>query len=102
MSESHSVHLPSFNELPSYKNFTGCAWKVWEGHGYLGTVSMLTPEVVARAAREEIQSVEPFSTTGMGTYTINRSGKSISLNWCVTANVLVVQYQSEVTPIQAD
>ncbi|KZT37235.1 hypothetical protein SISSUDRAFT_1048781 [Sistotremastrum suecicum HHB10207 ss-3] len=56
--------LPDFDELPPFKNFTGCAWGVWGDETHLGSVSMLTPEVVARAAKEEI-----------------RTGKSVALNW---------------------
>ena len=47
--------LPSFDELPKYKNFTGCAWEVWGPDDQLGTVNLLTPEIVARVAKEEIR-----------------------------------------------
>lgn len=56
--------LPTFDELPKFKNFAGCAWGVWGDKDELGTVNLLTDEVVARSAKEEI-----------------RSGKSVSLNW---------------------
>ena len=45
-------NLPSFKELPSYNNFPGCAWGVWGEGDELGTVNLLTPEVVNEAAKE--------------------------------------------------
>ncbi|KAG1731201.1 uncharacterized protein EDB91DRAFT_1252264 [Suillus paluster] len=56
--------LPSFDELPSFHDFKGCAWDVWGKDDELGTINLLTPEVVARAAQEEI-----------------RLGRTVSLNW---------------------
>ncbi|TFK35464.1 hypothetical protein BDQ12DRAFT_759712 [Crucibulum laeve] len=56
--------LPTFDELPNFKNFPGCAWDVWGADDQLGTVNLLTDEVVQRAAQEEI-----------------RTGKAVSLNW---------------------
>lgn len=56
--------LPTFDELPAYKNFSGCAWAVWGPDDQLGTVNLLTEDVVKKAAEEEI-----------------KLGKSISLNW---------------------
>ncbi|KAJ8595833.1 hypothetical protein M405DRAFT_782599 [Rhizopogon salebrosus TDB-379] len=56
--------LPTFDELPSFHNFKGCAWEVWGKDDELGTINLLTPEVVARAAKEEI-----------------RLGRTVSLNW---------------------
>ncbi|KAF9445766.1 hypothetical protein P691DRAFT_251987 [Macrolepiota fuliginosa MF-IS2] len=56
--------LPTFDELPHFKNFSGCAWGVWGPDDELGTVNLLTDEVVARTAAEEI-----------------RTGKRVSLNW---------------------
>ena len=44
--------LPTFDELPAYKNFDGCAWEVWGKDDQLGTVNLLTPEVVKEAAQE--------------------------------------------------
>lgn len=58
--------LPSFDELPKYKNFTGCAWGIWGEKDELGTVNLLTDEVVKRTAGEEI-----------------RSGRRVGLNWFV-------------------
>jgi hypothetical protein len=49
--------LPTFDELPSFHNFKGCAWEVWGKDDELGTINLLTPEVVARAAKEEIRCV---------------------------------------------
>ena len=52
-----SKTIPTFDELPNFKNLTGCAWDVWGKDDQLGTVGMLTPEVVQRAAKEEIRLV---------------------------------------------
>lgn len=49
--------LPTFDELPAFKNFPGCAWQVWGEDDQLGTVNLLTDEVVQRAAQEEIKYV---------------------------------------------
>jgi hypothetical protein len=52
---STETPLPSFDELPWFKNFPGCAWGVWGPEDQLGTVNLLTEEVVQRAAAEEIR-----------------------------------------------
>ncbi|CAL1708206.1 unnamed protein product [Somion occarium] len=57
--------LPSFDELPKFQNFPGCAWNVWGKDDQLGTVNLLTDEVVKKAT-EEI-----------------KLGKTICLNWPV-------------------
>ncbi|TBU41908.1 putative cyclase-domain-containing protein [Dichomitus squalens] len=57
--------LPAFDELPTFKEFTGCAWEVWGKDDQLGTVNLLTPEVVKEASKEI------------------KTGKSIALNWPV-------------------
>ena len=44
--------LPTFDELPEWRNFKGCAWEVWGKGDQLGTVNLLTPEVVQEAAKE--------------------------------------------------
>ena len=49
--------LPTFDELPAYKNFSGCAWAVWGPDDQLGTVNLLTEDVVKKAAEEEIKYV---------------------------------------------
>jgi hypothetical protein len=49
--------LPTFDELPSFHDFKGCAWDVWGKDDELGTINLLTPEVVAQAAQEEIRCV---------------------------------------------
>ncbi|PPQ91943.1 hypothetical protein CVT25_000986 [Psilocybe cyanescens] len=49
--------LPTFDELPPFKNFPGCAWGVWGADDQLGTVNLLTEEVVQSAAREEIKPI---------------------------------------------
>lgn len=65
---AHVTHngkvIPSFDELPLFHDFKGCAWEVWGKDDELGTINLLTEEVVARAAREEI-----------------KSGKTVCLNW---------------------
>ena len=47
--------LPSFDELPRFHEFTGCAWDVWGKGDQLGTVNLLTDAIVKRAAQEEIR-----------------------------------------------
>jgi hypothetical protein len=51
----NSTNLPKFDELPNYKNFAGCAWGIWGSDDELGTVNLLTDEVVQKAAAEEIR-----------------------------------------------
>ncbi|KAI0668300.1 putative cyclase-domain-containing protein [Trametes maxima] len=57
--------LPSFDELPKFKDFTGCAWEVWGKDDQLGTVNLLTDETVKEASKEI------------------KTGKAIGLNWPV-------------------
>ncbi|KAJ3768262.1 hypothetical protein FB446DRAFT_287921 [Lentinula raphanica] len=56
--------LPKFDDLPMFKNMKGCAWEVWGKDDQLGTINLLTEEVVKRAAAEEIIT-----------------GTTVSLNW---------------------
>ncbi|ETW85097.1 hypothetical protein HETIRDRAFT_438158 [Heterobasidion irregulare TC 32-1] len=63
MSQGHKV-LPSFDELPHFKEYSGCAWDVWGPNDQLGTVNLLTDDLVKQAAQEEI-----------------RTGRAVSLNW---------------------
>ncbi|KAI0091402.1 hypothetical protein BDY19DRAFT_623831 [Irpex rosettiformis] len=44
--------LPTFDELPNFHEYTGCAWGVWGEDDELGTVNLLTEKVVAEAAKE--------------------------------------------------
>ena len=44
--------LPTFDELPKFRNFSGCAWEVWGKDDQLGTVNLLTEDVVKNAAGE--------------------------------------------------
>lgn len=44
--------LPTFDELPSFHQYSGCAWGVWGPDDELGTVNLLTEEVVAEAVKE--------------------------------------------------
>jgi len=53
--------LPTFDELPAYKNFPGCAWAVWGPDDQFGTVNLLTEDVVKKAA-EEIKYVSSFES----------------------------------------
>jgi hypothetical protein len=57
---AENPQLPTFDELPSFEGIKGCTWKVWNNPelGFdveLGTVNLLTPSVVQRAAQEEIR-----------------------------------------------
>lgn len=49
--------LPTYDELPNFKNRPGCAWDVWteDRDDELGSINLLTDEVVKRAAQEEIR-----------------------------------------------
>ena len=49
------ANLPSYDELPHFHEYPGCAWSVWGLDAQLGTVNLLTPEVVKRAASAEIR-----------------------------------------------
>ncbi|EJD06153.1 uncharacterized protein FOMMEDRAFT_153542 [Fomitiporia mediterranea MF3/22] len=44
--------LPSFDELSKFHEFGGCAWDVWGAGDELGTVNLLTEDVVRDAAKE--------------------------------------------------
>ncbi|KAF7314968.1 Serine/threonine protein kinase PRP4 [Mycena indigotica] len=59
-----TAKIPSFDALPAFKNLPGCAWGVWGPDDQLGTVNLLTDEVVKRAAAEEV-----------------KLGTGVSLNW---------------------
>ncbi|KAK0493303.1 hypothetical protein EDD18DRAFT_416440 [Armillaria luteobubalina] len=53
--------LPSFDELPNLHNFKGCAWGLWGEEDQLGTVNLLTDDVVKQAATEEIRTGQGVS-----------------------------------------
>ncbi|KAI0373444.1 hypothetical protein BV20DRAFT_736799 [Pilatotrama ljubarskyi] len=55
--------LPTFDQLPKFRDCTGCAWEVWGKDDQLGTVNLLTDELVKEASKEI------------------KTGKAISLNW---------------------
>ncbi|KAF4615522.1 hypothetical protein D9613_003500 [Agrocybe pediades] len=87
-SSSEMAKLPTFDELPHFKNFPGCAWSVWGADDQLGTVNLLTEKVVQQAASEEIKSVsslysaKPVSALHtILTVTGGRLGRTVSLNW---------------------
>jgi len=44
--------LPTFDELPKFHDFAGCAWELWGKDDQLGTVNLLSPDVVVKAAQE--------------------------------------------------
>ncbi|EXJ90146.1 hypothetical protein A1O3_03215 [Capronia epimyces CBS 606.96] len=72
--------LPSYRQLPQQPDLpSGCTWGFWDTDGKrdeLGTLNLLTPEVVANAAREI------------------REGISVSLNWSLAKpNLPVFQRQ---------
>lgn len=46
--------LPTFDELPPFRDMPGCGW-IWGEGDQLGTVNLLSDEVVRRASREEIR-----------------------------------------------
>ena len=52
MSTDKIRNLPSFDELPTFDGFPGCAWEVWGKGDQLGTVNLLTEEVVKEASKE--------------------------------------------------
>lgn len=49
--------LPKFDDLPSFHEYTGCAWGVWGEGNQLGTINLLTDTIVKAAAKENIQYV---------------------------------------------
>lgn len=46
--------LPTFDELPPFHNLPGCGW-IWGEDDQLGTVNLLSDEVVRRGCREEVR-----------------------------------------------
>lgn len=46
--------LPTFDELPPFHDMPGCGW-IWGEDDQLGTVNLLSDEVVQRACREEVR-----------------------------------------------
>ncbi|KAH8844422.1 hypothetical protein MCOR27_011467 [Pyricularia oryzae] len=68
MASHKSTSRPAFNDLPfDKKGPIGNAWGLWGPEDQLGTLNLLTDEIVARAARENILT-----------------GQRISLNWSMT------------------
>ena len=57
---------------------------MWGKGDQLGTVNLLTDEVVARAAKEEIRLLSPLTLCKLYLYPVYRTGKSVCLNWWVT------------------
>jgi hypothetical protein len=50
-----STPLPSFDDLPQFHEYRGCAWGLWGSDDQLGTINILSQNVIQRAAQEEIQ-----------------------------------------------
>lgn len=46
--------LPVFDELPPFHDMPGCGW-IWGEDDQLGTVNLLSDEVVQRACHEEVR-----------------------------------------------
>ncbi|OCB89636.1 hypothetical protein A7U60_g3112 [Sanghuangporus baumii] len=51
--------LPNFDELPNFHEYTGCAWGVWGEGDELGTINLLTEDVVREAAKLPLFSRRP-------------------------------------------
>ncbi|KAL8276419.1 hypothetical protein RQP46_011171 [Phenoliferia psychrophenolica] len=49
--------LPAYKDLP-HKHGLRCAWDVWGAEDQIGTINLLTPEVVAKAAAAELRTGE--------------------------------------------
>ncbi|KAL5533420.1 hypothetical protein ACEPAF_5196 [Sanghuangporus sanghuang] len=56
-------NLPTYDELPKFHEFAGCAWDLWGEGDELGTINLLTEDVVREAAKEV------------------KIGRTLSLNW---------------------
>jgi hypothetical protein len=83
-----TTSLPTFDELPKFHEFTGCAWDVWPANDQLGTINHLTDDVVKQAAQEEIKYVlSDFSQT-CSLISFYRTGVTVSLNWLVLSQLM--------------
>ena len=71
--------LPTFDELPSFHQYTGCAWGVWGEGDELGTVNLLTEKVVAEAVKE-VKYVDHIIRLSTDLTLASRQGKMICLN----------------------
>ena len=62
MTTAETRRLPAYDELPKFKDFSGCAWEVWGKDDQLGTINLLTDDVVKEASKEikYVHSLEPF------------------------------------------
>ena len=49
--ETFLFNLTTFDELPKFREFSGCAWGVWGEGDQLGTINLLTRDVVKEGAR---------------------------------------------------
>lgn len=73
--------LPCFDDLPNFHQFSGCAWGVWGPDDELGTINLLTEDVVAEAAKEvKYVALLIFILQFLLTFKYNRVGKSVCLN----------------------
>ncbi|KAL4075219.1 hypothetical protein V8B97DRAFT_1867338 [Scleroderma yunnanense] len=64
VAHKHARGLPTYDELPAFRGLKGCAWELWGKDDELGTVNLLTEDVIQRAAKQEI-----------------RTGRTVCLNW---------------------
>lgn len=56
------LERPSFEELPiDKKGLAGNAWGLWGDDDQIGTLNLLTEEVVGRAAKDEIRTGQRIS-----------------------------------------
>ncbi|THG97625.1 hypothetical protein EW026_g4405 [Hermanssonia centrifuga] len=46
--------LPTFDELPNFHEYTGCAWGVWGKDDQLGTINLLTEKVTGKDDMSEL------------------------------------------------
>lgn len=55
--------LPTFDELPPFHDMPGCGW-VWGEDDQLGTVNLLSDEVVRRACSDEVRYANTICRRG--------------------------------------
>ena len=54
------TNLPSFDDLPRFHDFPGCAWGLWGEGDELGTINLLTEDIVCEAAKEVRYALAPL------------------------------------------
>jgi hypothetical protein len=74
-------NLPDFDSLPKVKDMPqGCAWGVFDKDGkkdVLGTINLLTPDVVKAAASEVKEGVSVSLKYGINTLLMNWTDQTI-------------------------